>query len=650
MTWKNFFRGFFKNNEVTVKSKHRNFGAEGVIRKSGHILNNYLIEPDGLPCISDDEIIDIFENDIQIIRNELNIDKKIFDECILPAFHNLIKFVHLVPASEYRHHNTAGGLAYHSVDVAKRALRLSFITHFRGINANAAETNLANSRWRIAAILAGLYHDAGKVVSDMTIESENGLRWEAYSNQTIYQWAVENDIQRYFIRWTPNRHQNHKHTALAFLRSLIPLSYFQWVEEAWDGKDINNALLEAIAGLNSDSVVTDIVIQADVQSVREDHLNRRVNLSREKVRVPIEELVVSTIRYFINSNKWLINKRDEFVWYCNDHIYVSWKHAFPDVSSELTEFGVEHPKATENIARMLYEHGYIELNDDGEYLHGIQPEILSDDNKKIIIKCIKFKNIDDVVCNSSRLYQIKDLAIKSNDMDNKPLSTKIPVKEHKLDSSIPKIITNDKQNESETSSVAAGSQSESETSSVVVGNQNESETSSVAAGSQNESETSSVAAGSQSESETSSVVVGNQSESETSSVATDLTSLRRIADVICAYKKQDLSSCLRNDVIGNQVEINDHQSDIDYVYNCIKQLDKSNVIEESDRFYVPYPKCFYFDTNGNPTEDSQVAKSEGLKRFEKSNLIVYINNVGTVRINNQQYVPIKKINTGAEAV
>ena len=60
-------------------------------------------EAKGIPIVANDSIIASIADEIGLIKNEISIEGAIFDERVKPAFDNLIRFVHLVPASEFRH-------------------------------------------------------------------------------------------------------------------------------------------------------------------------------------------------------------------------------------------------------------------------------------------------------------------------------------------------------------------------------------------------------------------------------------------------------------------------------------------------------------------------------------------------------------------
>ncbi|EHA1082433.1 hypothetical protein I8Y06_003309 [Photobacterium damselae] len=372
----------------------------------------YPPSPRGLPIVANETLLANLNKDIQRIRSEIGVTDADFEKYIYPAFRNLIYFVHLVPASEYHHHSTGGGLVYHSLDVAKRCMRRSFNVQFPSINGTTADANLANSRWRIACVLAGLYHDVGKVVSDMEITDKTGvIKWDYYKGQTIFEWALENNIDRYFIKWVSNRHGNHKITSTAFLQKLIPAEFFSWLDEHIDGKAINNQLLNGIMAEKENQIISSIVIKADADSVRQDHITKRTHLSNEAIRVPLYELIFDTIKYLTLGGHFKINTKGYEIWNLNSGFYLSWNAALEsNIYKELDLLGIEYPKDPDVLAGILHEHGYIQTNKDKkehDFYFKIKPEIFG--KKNIELKVVKLNQPAMLNINFDSLPKLKDL-------------------------------------------------------------------------------------------------------------------------------------------------------------------------------------------------------------------------------------------------
>ena len=80
-------------------------------------------------------------------------------------------------------------------------------------------------RWRLAVCFAGLLHDIGKPVSDMAVVNKQGEHTWNPCDENLTDWAAQNSIDRYFLRWRENRHKRHEQfSALVIERVLTRAS------------------------------------------------------------------------------------------------------------------------------------------------------------------------------------------------------------------------------------------------------------------------------------------------------------------------------------------------------------------------------------------------------------------------------------------
>ena len=80
-------------------------------------------------------------------------------------------------------------------------------------------------RWRLAVCFAGLLHDIGKPVSDMAVVDRQGEQTWNPCDENLTDWAAQNGVDRYFLRWRENRHKRHEQfSALVIERVLTRAS------------------------------------------------------------------------------------------------------------------------------------------------------------------------------------------------------------------------------------------------------------------------------------------------------------------------------------------------------------------------------------------------------------------------------------------
>jgi conjugal transfer pilus assembly protein TraI len=108
-----------------------------------------------------------------------------YRDLFLPVVRRFAAFVHLLPASESHHHRGSGGLLRHSLEVAFSASQAS-MRHVFALEREPKERYHLEPRWRVAAGLAGLLHDLGKPVADVTVsDRDGGLEWSPYDQPLI---------------------------------------------------------------------------------------------------------------------------------------------------------------------------------------------------------------------------------------------------------------------------------------------------------------------------------------------------------------------------------------------------------------------------------------------------------------------------------
>lgn len=180
-------------------------------------------------------------------------------EPILLAYAEL---VHFLPASQHHHHNYMGGLIRHGLEAACFMLDWMVLTKFDH-ELTPADASMRLRRWYVAGIIAALFHDAGKAVTDVRVVSFEGDQEWFMGTKTIHEWAVENHLTRYFISWVKDRHEKHKHQSAALVSTLLTPEIRKWLIEG--GRDIWEALLSATG--DQPGPLTSAVKIADSRSV-----------------------------------------------------------------------------------------------------------------------------------------------------------------------------------------------------------------------------------------------------------------------------------------------------------------------------------------------------------------------------------------------
>ena len=221
----------------------------------------------GLPAAPVERILSTQVDLIQAIEHALSLPDDLYQTIAAPVIARYAAFSHLLPASESHHHRGAGGLFRHGLEVAHWATQAAQGCLF-ATQATPRERKEQELRWRLAVCFAGLLHDIGKPVSDMAVVDRQGEHTWNPCDENLTDWAAQNGIDRYFLRWRENRHKRHEQfSALVIERVLTRASRTYLLAP---GPDIMQAMLETIHGLDRGAKLSELVMAADRQSVERD--------------------------------------------------------------------------------------------------------------------------------------------------------------------------------------------------------------------------------------------------------------------------------------------------------------------------------------------------------------------------------------------
>ena len=308
----------------------------------------------GLPATSVERILATQTELLDAIRHTLALPAEAFQTVVMPVIARYAAFTHLLPASEAHHHRGAGGLFRHGLEVAYWAVMASEGVLF-GIGSTPLERKGQEPRWRLAVCLAGLLHDIGKPVSDLSILDRDGrTQWNPYL-ENLTDWAAKNGVDHYFLRWRDKRHQRHEQfSVLVTERVLTPecLSYL-----TQHGPEIMQAMLEAIAGVDRGAMFHTLVIEADRKSVERDLKANHIPVDTS-LGVPVEKYLLDAMRRLIGSGRWTANARGARIWRFADGLHVVWKAGAQEISELLAKDRIPGiPRDPDTLADILIERG-----------------------------------------------------------------------------------------------------------------------------------------------------------------------------------------------------------------------------------------------------------------------------------------------------
>lgn len=285
---------------------------------------------------------------IEHIRGVLGYTPGEFDRWVSPILYRYAAFVHVLPASAHHHHRGAGGLWRHSLEVALSAAQGSESILF-SLDAPPDRRRALESRWRLAAMLAGLLHDAGKPFSDVTVSDSEGRQvWSPYL-ENLADWTVQHQIERYFIQWPHRSHKRHEPFALLGLPRILAQETADYL--AAFGPEPLARLLETLTAQTPDQPLARLVQQADQNSVSLD-------LKQNGLGTAVEQYVLALIRRLLHAGRWSVNTADAKVWHLRQGAFLDWEQGFADLRAVIRLDQVPGvPQDSERMADYLIERG-----------------------------------------------------------------------------------------------------------------------------------------------------------------------------------------------------------------------------------------------------------------------------------------------------
>jgi conjugal transfer pilus assembly protein TraI len=318
----------------------------------------------GLPVALPERILATQRELIARLQDGLAFTDTRFAALVRPVIERYAAFVHLLPASEAHHHRSAGGLFRHGLEVAFHAAQASQGRIFV-LDRGPAERRELEPRWRLAAGLAGLCHDAGKPVSDLSVSDREGRTvWRPLLG-SLTDWAAENNVEHYFLRWRERRHSRHETFGLLVLERILTSDVTSWLVDA--DPEIMQGLLSAVAGIDDGAVLGGLVMEADRASVERDLRENRIDPAATSLGVPVDRYLLDAMRRLARGGRWQINVPGARLWMLAEGLHLVWPAGAEDIVALLAADRVPGiPRDPDTLADILLERGLAVPRQEGD--------------------------------------------------------------------------------------------------------------------------------------------------------------------------------------------------------------------------------------------------------------------------------------------
>ena len=309
----------------------------------------------GLPVATSAQILETQQALIQTFQNALAITDADYAALVPPLLERYAAFVHLLPASETHHHRGAGGLLRHGLEVAALAARASRGKLF-ALDRRPEERRVLEPRWHLAAFVAGLLHDVGKPVVDVSVFDRAGTSHWQPVDDTLVDWARRLNIDHYFLRWNAQRlHHGHEIFTASVFHQLLTPAVRNWLMDP--DPLIWHTLGRVLAGSDTQSLLYRLMHDADRASVAQDLRENHLDPEALSLGVPIERYLIETMRALLREGTWTVNGPGAQVWtFHPGGLHLVWSDCAPTVVQRLAELGVPGiPRDPDTLAEILID-------------------------------------------------------------------------------------------------------------------------------------------------------------------------------------------------------------------------------------------------------------------------------------------------------
>jgi conjugal transfer pilus assembly protein TraI len=323
----------------------------------------------------------------QIIANE-----SLLNEHYIPSMMRLATLVQLLPASQAHHHRGAGGMLRHSLEVGLWALQQTEGKLIRGVVA-PQQRRVIEPRWRLTVFLAGLCHDLGKVVTDLTVtDRENSQKWRPYK-QGLHDWAKSHNIDNYFLHWQEGRGKKHTNVSSTLMDSVISKGTMDWISDGstdawvWLTESLNN-------NPGSTNQIHNFMVKADQLSVERDLKSMGVAMAGYEIGVPVERYLTDIMRRLVQEGIWRINEPSARVWNLEGTTYLVWPMAGEEIVRRTRDEDIPGlPKTVDGILDMMVEREIAFMRDEeGDPFYYISPDVITGKIPDMRMKAIRLRD------------------------------------------------------------------------------------------------------------------------------------------------------------------------------------------------------------------------------------------------------------------
>ncbi len=325
------------------------------------------------------------------------------------AIERFAGYAHLLPASQSHHHRGAGGLFRHSLEVGLYALQMARSTLVHA-DASPKQRREIEPRWQLAVFLAGLCHDAGKPMTDLTVSNDARDKVWHPVREGLYDWASRHGVDAYFIDWRPGRARRHVNMSVLAAERIIGTDALDLIGDG--SMELVEWMMESLSGAPcAGNMLHDLVIKADQMSVERDLASMGAVMAGYDIGVPVERLLVDLMRRFVREGVWSINVPGARVWCVSGRTYLVWPAGGEELAQQARADKIPGlPRTADGILDMMIERGMVLVQDGSDApFWDLSPKVLADKIKgvKLLAVCLR----DDALLSSTPIASVEGVVV-----------------------------------------------------------------------------------------------------------------------------------------------------------------------------------------------------------------------------------------------
>lgn len=339
--------------------------------------------PDGLQVMPVDALLDASQDLLTDIRLAHGLggdhNRETYQSLVIEPVRQLARIVHLLPATPKDCFRLPGGLFRFGLECGFHSLRFS---QGRIMSREPPETRRDSEfLWSQASFLCGLYSEASRTLSRITVHGDNEETWHPGA-EYLMDWLVQRRIGRYRYRWSPQADDVVAYTVIGHLLPQEQARYFL----THGGKSHLEALVAALHNPNNDdNPVAKVVKTVRTRLIQREYDADPVRYGERAAGMHLEPWIIDAMRNLVSHKKWEVNQEKSRIWAGLDGIFMTWPACGKDLREELRRAACPYvPNDMSALAEILCDAGVLDRDGQGNFLYDIAiPQAVSMEKRRL---------------------------------------------------------------------------------------------------------------------------------------------------------------------------------------------------------------------------------------------------------------------------